>query len=254
MLTIERRVKAAFAQGLGLGCPDRFRLYADRPAVARRARLRPAWPLAAPGALLRGQRGQCHGLARGRLDGLRARARVGVHRRVRACSFGPRLDERNGARARLVWRAAGHARPREVVARLFPPRRQDDLGWLGTPHHAPHRPPEPRAKSREPARPVSRGRSSVNHGPHQGVGVCDQPTSPSAQRPRNTALSYTGPKKPMVVNVVVSRLRPDPPEPPVSPDSRSNEWSRRWDSNPRPSVYETDALPLSYFGARERRF
>ncbi len=25
MLTIERRVKAAFAQGLGLGCPDRFR-------------------------------------------------------------------------------------------------------------------------------------------------------------------------------------------------------------------------------------
>jgi hypothetical protein len=27
-------------------------------------------------------------------------------------------------------------------------------------------------------------------------------------------------------------------------------WSRRWDSNPRPSVYETDALPLSYFGAR----
>ena len=27
------------------------------------------------------------------------------------------------------------------------------------------------------------------------------------------------------------------------------EWSRRWDSNPRPSVYETDALPLSYFGA-----
>ena len=31
-------------------------------------------------------------------------------------------------------------------------------------------------------------------------------------------------------------------------------WSRRWDSNPRPSVYETDALPLSYFGQREGRF
>ena len=25
-------------------------------------------------------------------------------------------------------------------------------------------------------------------------------------------------------------------------------WSRRWDSNPRPTVYETVALPLSYFG------
>ncbi len=25
--------------------------------------------------------------------------------------------------------------------------------------------------------------------------------------------------------------------------------SRRWDSNPRPTVYETVALPLSYFGA-----
>ena len=31
-----------------------------------------------------------------------------------------------------------------------------------------------------------------------------------------------------------------------------NVWSRRWDSNPRPSVYETDALPLSYFGACAR--
>ena len=29
---------------------------------------------------------------------------------------------------------------------------------------------------------------------------------------------------------------------------RWKDWSRRWDSNPRPSVYETDALPLSYFG------
>jgi hypothetical protein len=28
-------------------------------------------------------------------------------------------------------------------------------------------------------------------------------------------------------------------------------WSRRWDSNPRPTVYETVALPLSYFGPRE---
>ncbi len=28
----------------------------------------------------------------------------------------------------------------------------------------------------------------------------------------------------------------------------SNGWSRRWDSNPRPTVYETVALPLSYFG------
>src|SRR3989304_216292 len=26
------------------------------------------------------------------------------------------------------------------------------------------------------------------------------------------------------------------------------EWSRRRDSNPRPTVYETGALPLSYFG------
>src|SRR5687768_7875413 len=32
-------------------------------------------------------------------------------------------------------------------------------------------------------------------------------------------------------------------------DHAQNVWSRRWDSNPRPSVYETDALPLSYFGA-----
>src|SRR6266571_4411124 len=28
-------------------------------------------------------------------------------------------------------------------------------------------------------------------------------------------------------------------------------WSRRWDSNPRPTVYETVALPLSYFGSIE---
>lgn len=25
-------------------------------------------------------------------------------------------------------------------------------------------------------------------------------------------------------------------------------WSRRWDLNPRPTVYKTVALPLSYFG------
>ena len=25
-------------------------------------------------------------------------------------------------------------------------------------------------------------------------------------------------------------------------------WSQRWDSNPRPAVYETAALPLSYAG------
>jgi hypothetical protein len=30
-------------------------------------------------------------------------------------------------------------------------------------------------------------------------------------------------------------------------------WSRRWDSNPRPTVYETVALPLSYFGTRAAR-
>src|SRR5439155_3755358 len=30
-------------------------------------------------------------------------------------------------------------------------------------------------------------------------------------------------------------------------------WSRRWDSNPRPTVYETVALPLSYFGPSARR-
>ncbi len=36
----------------------------------------------------------------------------------------------------------------------------------------------------------------------------------------------------------------------ASPARRGGCWSRRWDSNPRPSVYETDALPLSYFGAR----
>src|SRR5918999_5131828 len=26
-------------------------------------------------------------------------------------------------------------------------------------------------------------------------------------------------------------------------------WSRGWESNPQPSVYKTDALPLSYLGA-----
>src|SRR5436190_23166801 len=30
--------------------------------------------------------------------------------------------------------------------------------------------------------------------------------------------------------------------------SDQDQWSRRWDSNPRPTVYETVALPLSYFG------
>ena|GEM_PF-3636300 len=27
-----------------------------------------------------------------------------------------------------------------------------------------------------------------------------------------------------------------------------NKWSRKWDLNPRPTVYKTVALPLSYFG------
>jgi hypothetical protein len=27
------------------------------------------------------------------------------------------------------------------------------------------------------------------------------------------------------------------------------DWSRGWESNPQPSVYKTDALPLSYLGA-----
>ncbi len=31
-------------------------------------------------------------------------------------------------------------------------------------------------------------------------------------------------------------------------------WSRRWDSNPRPTVYETVALPLSYVGATLRQY
>ena len=118
--------------------------------------------------------------------------------------IGPRLDERDGARARLVWRAAGNARSREVVAWLVPPRRKDHLGWLWTAQHAPHGPPQPRAKSRNPPRPVSRDRSSVNHEPHQEVGaLCDQPTPASAQRPRNTVLSYTGPQ--------IGRWRSRPP-------------------------------------------
>lgn len=45
------------------------RVHADRPALARRGRLRAARPLAATGALLRGQRGERQGVARGRLDG-----------------------------------------------------------------------------------------------------------------------------------------------------------------------------------------
>lgn len=55
----------------------------------------------------------------------------------------------------------------------------------------------------------------------------------------------------MVVALVVSGFRPELRSPLGGSDSRSESWSRRWDSNPRPSVYETDALPLSYFGARE---
>ncbi len=31
-------------------------------------------------------------------------------------------------------------------------------------------------------------------------------------------------------------------------DARNKRWSRRRDSNPRPAVYETAALPLSYVG------
>ncbi|GEM_PF-3981631 len=27
-------------------------------------------------------------------------------------------------------------------------------------------------------------------------------------------------------------------------------WSRRWESNPQPSVYDTLALPLSHFGKK----
>src|SRR5262245_25361796 len=31
------------------------------------------------------------------------------------------------------------------------------------------------------------------------------------------------------------------------------EWSQRWGLNPRPTVYETVALPLSYFGLSARQ-
>jgi hypothetical protein len=35
--------------------------------------------------------------------------------------------------------------------------------------------------------------------------------------------------------------------------SRTNEWSRRRESNPQPAVYKTAALPLSYVGQRVQR-
>ena len=31
-------------------------------------------------------------------------------------------------------------------------------------------------------------------------------------------------------------------------DEKRRNWSRRWDSNPRPLLYESIALPLSYIG------
>src|SRR5262245_41628555 len=38
-------------------------------------------------------------------------------------------------------------------------------------------------------------------------------------------------------------------EAPPALNRRLVSWSRGWESNPQPSVYKTDALPLSYLGA-----
>ncbi len=46
------------------------RLQADRSALSGRARLRPAWSLATPGTLLRGQRGERESVAGGGVGGL----------------------------------------------------------------------------------------------------------------------------------------------------------------------------------------
>jgi len=137
-----------------------------RPALARRARLRPARSLATPGALLRGREASAKAWLEVDLDGLPARARVRADRRVRGCFFGPWLSERDGARPRLVRRAARDARARKVVVRPVPPRRQDELGSLWTAQHAPHGPAQPPAKVRKPARPIPRYRSPVIHEPY----------------------------------------------------------------------------------------
>jgi hypothetical protein len=138
--------------------------------------------LASHSALLRGQRGQRQGLARSRLDGRPAGTRVRTGVPVWPCPFGPRLSERDGARARPVRRAARHARAREVVVRLVPPRRQDDRGWLWTAQHAPHGPAQPPAKARKRARPVPRYRSPVNHEPVSHQSRC---LAISLHRPRH---------------------------------------------------------------------
>lgn len=36
-------------------------------------------------------------------------------------------------------------------------------------------------------------------------------------------------------------------------ESNRRQWSRRQDSNPRPAVYKTAALPLSYAGLQVRK-
>ena len=46
----------------------------------------------------------------------------------------------------------------------------------------------------------------------------------------------------------------DPSNKRGSTDSYINSWSGRWDSNPRPSPWQGDALPLSHFRSRKARF
>ena len=85
------------------------------------------------------------------------------------------------------------------------------------------------------------------------------PTSPHQTRPIKITLSATGEGLSFAIFSAVRRL-PKATKPTlrgslvcghrwtVAQKAAENLGSQRWDSNPRPAVYETAALPLSYAG------
>ncbi len=96
-------------------------------------------------------------------------------------------------------------------------------------------------------RRASRHRRAEGPGPRRRPrrGRATGAVGPGGRRRGRRAASPRDPARRAVAGDGAGRL---PPLDEITLDLVVGGWSRRWDSNPRPSVYETDALPLSYFG------
>ena len=145
--------------------------------------------------------------------------RCGIHRWNRWLGLG-RLDCYGSLWSSLRWKwTIGHRR----MSRHTPP------DW--PPAAMRGRPPASSATIAVPAGPASRPLSAVS----------------SNLTPRPGRRFRAGPKTRQLLDRQWTARRPL-----EAVRSYLGEWSRRGDSNPRPAVYETAALPLSYTGLRAR--